>query len=536
MLQYGEDGEWRSSFQALNVETGERVDIAGMTRSFDVFGGGEGEDVIRLTSGDDAIFLDDRYSLFPEGEGPRVAGVETIDAGAGDDLVDLTSLVYSYGDVTINGGAGDDILWASGGDDTIDGGIGDDSLFGGAGDDTLIGGTGENVIDGGDGIDTVDYSGMTSAVDVDLDDNEAETRGHRGRDYDDGDDADEFEDEIKNVENVIGTDEDDKIRGDDADNVLTGGAGNDDLRGREGADTLFGGLGNDDLRGDDGEDVLDGGEGNDHLRGGGGDDDVLFGGAGSDHLRGEDDDVLWGDLGDDHLDGGSGDDVLHGGAGDDHVDGDSGDDILWGGEGDDRLHGGSGTDTVDYSDTTEGVFVDLEEQEATGAESGTDDLRSIENVTGGAPATTPLLATAAPTCLPVVLVTTLCTVAAATTLIGGSGEDMLYGGDGADTFLYEQASDGGDQIMDFESGEDTLAFSQSAFVVDHDTLTGEISADEFAVIDGFGSDQSGGADSAFVFDSTSGEVFYDQGGGEGYTLVADLGENVELTSNDFRIV
>jgi hypothetical protein len=69
--------------------------------------------------------------------------LETINAGEGNDIVDLTStnFVLTTG-VTINGEAGNDNLWGSNGSDIIDGGTGDDSIFGGTGSDTLTGGTG----------------------------------------------------------------------------------------------------------------------------------------------------------------------------------------------------------------------------------------------------------------------------------------------------------------------------------------------------------------------------------------------------------
>jgi Ca2+-binding RTX toxin-like protein len=71
--------------------------------------------------------------------------LETINAGEGNDIVDLTSdnFVLTNG-VSINGEAGNDNLWGSNGGDTIDGGAGNDSIFGGAGDDTLTGGTGSD--------------------------------------------------------------------------------------------------------------------------------------------------------------------------------------------------------------------------------------------------------------------------------------------------------------------------------------------------------------------------------------------------------
>ena len=372
ILDYSVDGEWGGNAGALNVETGETVSLDGLNQSTDVFDGGTGDDVLRLTDGDDAIFLDDRYSVFPQNEGPRVVGVETIDAGAGDDLVDLTSLDYDYGDVTINGGTGDDILWSSSGNDTIDGGAGDDQLFGGGGNDFLIGGEGENEIDGGAGIDMVDYSAATSDMKIDLDDGEAET-----------DDNDTIEDELRNVENVVGSAFDDEIKGDDAANVLAGGAGDDRLKGEGGADTLLGGLGSDHLDGGKGDDALFGGDGADKLHGNSGS-DVLWGEAGDDELKGgSGTDTLFGGTGDDELKGESGDDVLWGDFGDDVLKGGSGDDRLSGGAGDDKLEGGKGTDTADFSDDTAGVTVDLATGQAIGSLTGTDELKDIENVTGG---------------------------------------------------------------------------------------------------------------------------------------------------------
>src|SRR5690349_14241534 len=63
--------------------------------------------------------------------------------------------------------------------------------------------------------------------------------------------------------------------------ILIGTADNDTLKGGAGADSLSGGDGNDVLDGAGGGDTLDGGAGNDTLQGGHGG-DVLTGGAGAD--------------------------------------------------------------------------------------------------------------------------------------------------------------------------------------------------------------------------------------------------------------
>ncbi len=166
------------------------------------------------------------------------------------------------------------------------------------------------------------------------------------------------------IETCIGTDYNDKITGNDADNTLEGGRGNDTLLGNNGDDTLRGGNGRDTLRGQMGDDELFGGEGNDRLfghhgndvlqgeegndtLGGGTGDDELLGGEGNDRLFGHHgNDVLQGDEGNDTLGGGTGDDQLRGGQGNDRLFGHQGNDIVLGEGGNDQVHGGRDRDIL----------------------------------------------------------------------------------------------------------------------------------------------------------------------------------------------
>ena len=91
------------------------------------------------------------------------------------------------------------------------------------------------------------------------------------------------------------------LRGEETDDVLTGGTGADEIYGEGGNDQLEGGAGEDALFGGNGNDVLVGGSGGDQLEGGVGD-DALFGGIGADQLIAG--------LGDDILTGGDGDDIF----------------------------------------------------------------------------------------------------------------------------------------------------------------------------------------------------------------------------------
>jgi Ca2+-binding RTX toxin-like protein len=70
----------------------------------------------------------------------------TVDALAGDDVVDASAVTAGSVPLTLDGGAGDDVLIGGAGDDTLLGGDGDDVLLGGDGNDTIDGGAGDNVV------------------------------------------------------------------------------------------------------------------------------------------------------------------------------------------------------------------------------------------------------------------------------------------------------------------------------------------------------------------------------------------------------
>jgi Ca2+-binding RTX toxin-like protein len=70
----------------------------------------------------------------------------TVRTLAGDDVVDASSLGANAIALTLEGGAGDDILLGGNGNDVLLGGDGDDVLIGGPGNDTTDGGAGDNVV------------------------------------------------------------------------------------------------------------------------------------------------------------------------------------------------------------------------------------------------------------------------------------------------------------------------------------------------------------------------------------------------------
>ena len=70
----------------------------------------------------------------------------TVNALAGDDVVEASGLAANSALLTANGGDGDDVLIGGDGNDTLNGDAGDDVVIGGPGNDTIDGGTGGNVV------------------------------------------------------------------------------------------------------------------------------------------------------------------------------------------------------------------------------------------------------------------------------------------------------------------------------------------------------------------------------------------------------
>ena len=341
----------------------------------DVLSGGLGRDTLVGRDGDD--WLDGGSGLANQMQGG--AGNDTyVVSAAGDTIVEFggggvdtvrTGLAAFTLAANIENldftGTGQFVGVGNARNNLITGGVDRDTLAGRAGDDTLSGGSGAaNILIGGVGDDTyvvqvagdslVEYAGEgTDTVRTTL-------GGYTLRDH---------------LEHLVYTGTGNFVGGgNDAENVITGGAGTDTLNGLNGDDSLYGGAGQDLLIGGAGADLLDGGSdydradysaqtapvrvnlavgltqndgqgGVDTLVGienaaGGSGADVLIGDAGRNDLYGGDGaDMLVGQGGDDWLDGGQGLDTLQGGAGDDfYWDPGPGDTLVeFAGEGEDTV-------------------------------------------------------------------------------------------------------------------------------------------------------------------------------------------------------
>lgn len=217
----------------------------------DTLDGGSGIDRLEGGSGNDIYVVRDTGDVIKDTSGTDLIKTSvTLRMGSGTDLA------LAIGSASINitgnaldniivGNAGNNVLAGGAGNDVLSGGSGNDTLNGGTGNDAFAGGAGNDIFNGGDGIDTVIYSdSTTSGVGVNLDNSNPNS-------------GDALGDTFTSIENAIGSNQDDIIRGDGNDNALAGLLGSDSLFGLGGNDTLIGGDGADDLSGGTGFNIID---------------------------------------------------------------------------------------------------------------------------------------------------------------------------------------------------------------------------------------------------------------------------------------
>jgi Ca2+-binding RTX toxin-like protein len=98
-------------------------------------------------------------------------------------------------------------------------------------------------------------------------------------------------------------------------------------------------------------------------------------------------------------------------------------------------------------------------------------------------------------------------------LVGGSGNDSLNGGAGIDAFSFDNTTSfanlGVDSIADFTSGTDKIYLSRSVFGL-ATGVNNTISSSEFAVVTD--STAAGFSTAAIVYNSSLGELYYNQNG------------------------
>lgn len=328
------------TFDSIENVEGSRSDdiITGSDVGNDLFGGlgndvligGKGGDDINGDGGTDTssyfssqsavtVTLDDarlRTGSTASGgdaEGDRLTSIENLEGSAFFDRLTGNSF-----DNIIRGFDGRDTISGLAGADRLFGGEGADTLLGGDDDDVLTGGAGGDVLNGEDGIDTASFAENARSMTVTLGEGgaagEARTLipfgGLLGTEID----------TLRSIENIQGSSFSDRLTGNSAHNIISGGlgddtfvltAGQDVLDGDGGADTLdlsallsvgtvnlaenVVGIANifgqttirdieniigtrveDQIRGSAFDNVISGGTGNDRMTGNGGNDTFVF--------------------------------------------------------------------------------------------------------------------------------------------------------------------------------------------------------------------------------------------------------------------
>ena len=413
--------------------------------------------------------------------------------------------------VNLVGSAQNDNLTGDSGANNLQGGAGDDTIFATAGADTVDGGT--NGIAG----DTLSLALASSGVTLIVATPGAGSVSWSGNTTN-----------FTGIENLSMTDQADTYTNNAATGLEAKGlGGNDTMTGGVGADSLLGGDGNDSLVGAAGNDELNGGAGNDVLQGGDGD-DILIGGAGADSLVGGDgvdvadystSGALSIDMANTVLGAGQGTgnalgdvidstvEAVKGSAGAattffgrdnataESMTGGGGGDIFWGSTGADTLDGGGGFDTVNYSNSSIAVNIDLSPTGTnTGGQAAGDVLIAIEKIIGSA------------------FADTLTAGTTAATLEGGDGNDTLNGGVGNDSLTGGSGNDSlsggaGNDTFDLRTGNSSLNgdFAQGGAADDTFIVSQAVSSDAFT-LNGGTSTGASGSDTLQFWASASGSL------------------------------
>jgi Ca2+-binding RTX toxin-like protein len=519
--------------------------------------GGDGDDTLTTSEGNDTLYGENGNDILTSG-----AGNDYLDGGDGNDT--LTSL---EGNNNLIGGNGNDILTSGEGNDKLTGGYGDDVLTGGTGNDTLNGSYGSDtyIFKLGDGVDTLsEYSTTTtdkdkivfgegiikdsinikrdrnnlvieySATDKITIENWLSGANYKVEtfEFSDGTSLNITEIESFNSE-VIGTIANETLYGMNGNDVIIGNGGTqDNLFGRDGDDTLTTSEGNDYLYGENGNDILNSGAGNDYLDGGEGDDTLTSLEGNNNLIGGNGNDILTSGEGNDKLTGGYGDDVLTGGTGNDTLNGSYGSDtyIFKLGDGVDTLSEYSTTTTTDKDKivlgegiTKDSLIVRREGNYNLVIEYSATDKITIQNWFSYANYKVETFEFSDGTSLNITEIESFNSLVVGTianealygmngndVIIGNGGtQDNLYGGEGDDTLTTSEGNDylygeNGNDILNGESGNDNLSGGNEDDVLTggagNDYLSGDYGSDTYVF------NLGDGVDTIYDYDSTGKDV------------------------------
>ncbi|MCW2393507.1 beta strand repeat-containing protein [Sphingobium sp. B11D3A] len=586
----GGDGD-----DTINARGGNDIIIGG--RGNDTFseGGSNGDDtyVWNLGDGDDVISggdWNDGYNTIQFGAGITAGDLRYAYANGGasltisvadqpgsitilnqlsrdpDELIDriqfadgtaLSRAMFEQAAVSQLATSGNDVLWGSALSQTIDGGEGDDTIYARGGNDIIKVGynAGHDSVDGGAGTDTIQalYDGTIIGLSYIAGVETITADGHSGVYIQGSTNAD-----VLNFGgiNLIAIEK------------IDGGAGNDTVSGSAGSDIIWGGAGNDILKGNAGDDlfcVTGSGDGFDSVDGGTGNDiiaaqahntviglssitavetisangfaNVVIAGSGNADTLNFSSVILSGIT---SIDGGNGNDVITGSASEDIMIGSGGDDVLSGNDGNDFFqYAGNlnGFDTVDG-----GNGLDIVSALADDTVIGLKTFANLEMITGGAFQNVTIAGSSiadiwnfgALTLSGIAKIDgglgndSITGSAGSDTLRGSEGDDVLSGGDGDDIFQYTGAT-GGFDMVDGGIGNDSLQALASGTTIGLKSLTGieSINANGFTGVTIMGSSVADTLD--FTAVALNGIVSIDGGAGND-AITGSSGNDVILGS------
>src|SRR5262245_28814046 len=460
----------------------------------------------------------------------------TVKGNGGNDTLSAATLPAGVTSLTLDGGAGDDILLGSagadrllGGDgnDFVDGNRGDDTAFLGAGDDVFQWdpGDGNDIVEGGDGIDRLDFNGANIAEIINISANGRRARVTRNianivMDLHDVENT-TFHAlggaDIINVNGLSGTDVTDVVirlagtlGGNTGDNqvdqtIVNGSAGDDvvGILGQNGFLAVAGLAALVSISTSEATDALivKGGDGNDNLS-------ALTLPAGNTVLT---------------LDGGVGNDTLVGSLGADVLLGGDGNDTLTGGAGNDAMFGGAGDDVYFVDSGADGVNENANEGNDTVF--STDHLRLSDNVEnlvlqGGADLQGYGNG----------LNNVLTGNAGNNILDGDAGADVMLGGAGNDVYFVDNA---GDVVIENANEGNDAVFSTANFQLSENVETLVLQGD--ADLQGYGNSGANdlhGNSGSNLLDGRGGADTMSGGLGNDVYFVDDPGDFVFENANE----
>ncbi len=424
----------------------------------DTIKGGQNFDLILGGRGDDDLFGNaHRDNLF------GTAGDDLLDGGADAGLGDDANYWYRPATVRVIADLATGTARGEGQDTLVNieglgGSDGHDVLSGDAGANSFDGWGGNDLMEGGRGVDTL---GLTF------------TSGNNFVNLQGGTAVGDGSDSLRNIENVIGSNQHDYVTGSGGPNALFGAEGNDSLYGRAGDDIMIGFGGN----------------------------DTMFGGVGiADFVSYADRPDLAVDLnlltgnvtrndGNDTLEGVE---MVEGSAQGDRITGDHGPNFFYADQGNDVINGNGGSDLIFFLAALDPVNVNLEQRRAFGMAGTFDRIRDIENVVGSS------------------FGDDITGDDARNFLNGSNGGDNVKGGGGDD---YLAGGEGDDFVGGGPGSNDLMDFFQSGAPVTASLALGEAAGEGTDTLDRIEA-LSGTSEADTLSGSESANALYGEGGAD----------------------